>query len=265
LLSWSERGTVNPYVIGWIPSKTRRAENSISHGFELHRPLIKETKLLLKVIKAIIIHTNRRRYLHLWIRRRGWKASAISKPDVRLSENIELLCITASGVSFLQPSAGTPWRPTTTARGNGTFRQRSVRPLMMNGRQILVHLGLFSGIRRLHNEIIKFHARQNIVVTLEETTSFYGRRPDGVAFDAKLKQCMFLEFARPMGSVSSSDEGDWAERKELEKNERYCMHIYFINYLSASMELYTSQLHSWSTRLEDPIPRQTLPSRGDEL
>ena len=70
-------------------------------------------------------------------------------------------------------------------------------------------------------------------MTLEETTSFYGRRPDGVAFDANGKQCMFLEFTRPMGSVTSSDEGDWAKRKELEKNERYCMHIYFINYLSA--------------------------------
>jgi len=36
-----------------------------------------------------------------------------------------------------------------------------------------------------------------------------------------------------MDSVTSSDEGDCAERKELEKNERYGMHIYFINYLSA--------------------------------
>ena len=36
-----------------------------------------------------------------------------------------------------------------------------------------------------------------------------------------------------MDSVSSSPEGDWAERKELEKNARYGMHIYFINYLSA--------------------------------
>jgi len=36
-----------------------------------------------------------------------------------------------------------------------------------------------------------------------------------------------------MDSVTSSHEGDWAERKELEKNERYGMHLYFINYLSA--------------------------------
>ena len=60
-----------------------------------------------------------------------------------------------------------------------------------------------------------------------------GRRSDGVAFDAKGKQCVFLEFTCPMVSVTSSDEGDWAERKELEKNERYVMHLYFIKYLSS--------------------------------
>jgi len=36
-----------------------------------------------------------------------------------------------------------------------------------------------------------------------------------------------------MNSVSFSLEGDWMERKELEKNARYGMHIYFINHLSA--------------------------------
>jgi len=36
-----------------------------------------------------------------------------------------------------------------------------------------------------------------------------------------------------MDSVTSSDEGDWAEGKELEKNERYGMHLYLISYLSA--------------------------------
>ena len=33
---------------------------------------------------------------------------------------------------LLTASVGAPWRPTTTARGNGTFRQRSGRPLMTN-------------------------------------------------------------------------------------------------------------------------------------
>jgi CHASE2 domain-containing sensor protein len=31
----------------------------------------------------------------------------------------------------------------------------------------------------------------------------------------------------------TSSEGDWAQIKEFEKNERYGIHIYFINYLSA--------------------------------
>ena len=51
-------------------------------------------------------------------------------------------------------------------------------------RQILVHLGLFFGIRRINEEIVTFHARQNIVLTSEEITSFYGRRPNEVASEA---------------------------------------------------------------------------------
>jgi len=39
-------------------------------------------------------------------------------------------------------------------------------------RQILVHLGLFFGIRRINEEIVTFHARQNIVLTSEEITTF---------------------------------------------------------------------------------------------
>ena len=82
----------------------------------------------------------------------------------------------------------------------------------------------------LTEEIATFHARQNIFLTSEEITTFYSRRPDGGAFDAKGTQCVFLEF---MDSLTSSDEGDWAERKEFEKNERYGLHRYFINHLSA--------------------------------
>jgi len=36
-----------------------------------------------------------------------------------------------------------------------------------------------------------------------------------------------------MDSVTSSEKGDWAEIKELEKNEKYGMHIYFIHHLNA--------------------------------
>ena len=64
-------------------------------------------------------------------------------------------------------------------------------------------------------------------------TSFYSLRPDSVAFDDKNKHCVLVEFTRPMDSVSSSPERDWVGRKELEKNARYGMHIYFINHLSA--------------------------------
>ena len=56
-LSWSERGTVNPEVVGSISAKTQKTENPNLHGFEPHRPSSKGTKLLLQVIKAIIIHT----------------------------------------------------------------------------------------------------------------------------------------------------------------------------------------------------------------
>ena len=55
---------------------------------------------------------------------------------------------------------------------------------------------------------------------LKRSPPFFGRRPDEAAFDAMDKQCVFLEFTRLMDSVRSSDEGDWAERKELEKRMR---------------------------------------------
>jgi len=100
-------------------------------------------------------------------------------------------------------------------------------------REIFVHLGLFSGIKSLRADVTEFHALQNIVPTDEEITYFYSRRHDGFAFDDKNKHCVFLKFTCPMDSVSSSPEREWAERKELEKNARYGMHVYFINHLSA--------------------------------
>jgi len=87
-------------------------------------------------------------------------------------------------------------------------------------------------MKRLRSDVTEFHARQDIVLTFQEITSFYSRRPDGVAFDDKNRHCVFLEFTRPMHSVTSSEEGDWVERKEHEKNERHGMYIYFINHLS---------------------------------
>ena len=37
-----------------LPAKTQKTENPNLHGFELHKPSSKGTKLLLQVIKAII-------------------------------------------------------------------------------------------------------------------------------------------------------------------------------------------------------------------
>jgi len=99
-------------------------------------------------------------------------------------------------------------------------------------RQILVHLGLFSNSKRLRADIIEFHENQGIFLTVEEATSFFSLRPDGVAFNEMEKKCILLEFTRPMDSKDSLDEGDWADIKEAEKNARYALVRYFINWMS---------------------------------
>jgi len=48
-------------------------------------------------------------------------------------------------------------------------------------RQILVHLGLFSGIVWLEEEVATFHVRRSIFLTATEITIFQGGRPDAVA------------------------------------------------------------------------------------
>jgi len=92
-----------------------------------HAPCFSSSRVFKRTTSAGSVNV----YIRMW--RRGRKASVISKPDVRLSENPELQCTTASCVSYLQPSAGTPWRHTTTARGNRTFRQPSMNPFITNG------------------------------------------------------------------------------------------------------------------------------------
>jgi len=174
-------------------------------------------------------------YIRMW--HRGRKASVISKPDVRLSENPDSDDCSAPRHLAWATHSHQQELPGDTRRRReemviSVSCQRGHSWHEWTVRQSFVHLGLFPGIRRQNDESITFHARQNIVLTSEEITSFYGWRLDGVAFDANGKQCVFLEFTRPMDSVTSWDDGDWAERKELEKNERYGMHLYFINYLS---------------------------------
>ena len=106
----------------------------------------------------------------------------------------------------------------------------------------------------------------------EEITTFCGRRPGGVAFNKNHEECVlqdshtckfwkdafFVIFVKsPMNSVTSSDEGEWAERKNpifvkgpmdsvtssdeedwaewkgTKKDARYAHHRYFTNHLSA--------------------------------
>jgi len=69
--------------------------------------------------------------------------------------------------------------------------------------QILVHLDLFSAPRILYEEI-EFHAlKLGITLTKAKILTFLACQPDGVAFNATDKECVFLEFTRPMDSVTS--------------------------------------------------------------
>ena len=54
MISWSERRTVNPEVVGSIPAKPPKPEYSNLHGFELHKPSSKGTTLLFQIIKVIV-------------------------------------------------------------------------------------------------------------------------------------------------------------------------------------------------------------------
>jgi len=56
-----------------------------------------------------------------------------------------------------------------------------------------------------------------------------------------------------MDSVTSSPEGDWAERKELEKNARYGMHIYFMNF-SAPFTVVLGTVHKPTSQWEHGAP-----------
>ena len=60
--------------------------------------------------------------------------------------------------------------------------------------------------------------------------SFLAARPDGIAFNAEDRICVFLEFTRPMDTRTGSLEepGDWAEEKDSFKNLRYENHRNFL-------------------------------------
>jgi len=73
-------------------------------------------------------------------------------------------------------------------------------------------------------------------------------KPAGSPFNAKDNECVFLEFTRPMDFVTSSKEGNCAERKTAEKDARYAHHQYFINHMNVQRGRQlkcTHRLTSW--------------------
>ena len=61
--------------------------------------------------------------------------------------------------------------------------------------------------------------------------SFLAARPDGIAFNAEDRICVFLEFTRPMDTrtgLIAEEPGDWAEEKDSLKNLRYENHRSFL-------------------------------------
>ena len=61
--------------------------------------------------------------------------------------------------------------------------------------------------------------------------SFLAARPDGIAFNAEDRICVFLEFTRPMDTrtgLIAEEPGDWAEEKDSLKNLRYENHRNFL-------------------------------------
>jgi len=60
-------------------------------------------------------------------------------------------------------------------------------------------------------------------------------RPDGIAFNAEDRKCVFLEFTRPMDTLTSSvdEPADWAEKTNIAKDLQYENHRIFLEEYSA--------------------------------
>ena len=108
-------------------------------------------------------------------------------------------------------------------------------------RRIAVHLGLvdhgnLEDRKAFRLDVTNYHldlklweeTEDNNYETLIDT--FLAARPDGIAFNAEDKICVFLEFTRPMDTRLGSPEepGDWAEEKDSVKNFRYENHRNFL-------------------------------------
>ena len=59
---------------------------------------------------------------------------------------------------------------------------------------------------------------------------FLAAQPDGMAFNAEGRECVFLEFTRQMDSWEGSleESADWAKKKDIAKNLRYKHHRAFL-------------------------------------
>jgi len=62
--------------------------------------------------------------------------------------------------------------------------------------------------------VTKFYATFDIYLAKEEITTFFGPRPDGVVFNEKDKECVFLEFTRLMDSTPCHPLTTEADRTE---------------------------------------------------
>jgi len=80
---------------------------------------------------------------------------------------------------------------------------------------------------RLRKDIEEYHVAHAINFDDTDINTFIAWRLDGLAFDKQKKLCVFLEYTKAMDTNE-----DWAEKKEMEKNERYSSHLGFINHLS---------------------------------
>ena len=112
-------------------------------------------------------------------------------------------------------------------------------------RRIMDHIGLFTeqddwsdkeARNKFRRDIADHHFRRGVWKRNENNdygdliTKFLAVRPDGIAFNAEDRECVFLEFTRPINSQMSSLEelADWVEKKDITKDLRYENHRIFL-------------------------------------
>ena len=86
-------------------------------------------------------------------------------------------------------------------------------------------------IDEVDDKVDNFLRAQGLNPSTQDVADFLNKRPDGVAFRRPVgaqKQLRILEFTR----ASDACDG-WQEKKEAEKNLRYCQHVQFISELTS--------------------------------